>query len=179
MNVLTMVVSRVLFPVFFFCASTSLQAADAPFVSSDPVLEKRVIAVTSELRCLVCQNQTIADSHSELAIDLKNQVREMLVQGKSEKDIKRFMVERYGEFVLYRPEVKSTTWFLWMGPFVLLIGGLSFLFFRLRQRNKTLAEAGEGLSAEARLRAERLLGVAPTASTTSPEIDPPSGTRKD
>jgi len=79
--------------------------------------KKRVMAVSAELRCLVCQNQTIADSHADLAIDLKNQVREKLRQGMSEQEIVDYMVKRYGDFVLYRPLVKSTTWLLWFGPF--------------------------------------------------------------
>ena len=88
-------------------------------------------AIAEELRCLVCQNQTIADSNAELAIDLKNQVREKLEQGMSDKDVVDYMVQRYGDFVLYRPPVKPTTWLLWFGPFILLIGGVFFLVLRL------------------------------------------------
>jgi len=135
-------------------------AVDAPSAVTDPALEKRVMAIAEELRCLVCQNQTIADSHAELAIDLKNQVREMLRQGKSEQDVKQYMVERYGDFVLYRPQVKSITWLLWAGPFGLLLGGLAFLLFKLRQRNRKVEAAGDGLTEEARQRAQRLLGDA-------------------
>jgi cytochrome c-type biogenesis protein CcmH len=109
-------------------------AREAAPVAEDPVLEARVVKIAEELRCLVCQNQNIADSHAELAIDLKNQVREMLKKGMSEKDIVDFMVNRYGDFVLYRPPVKGTTWLLWFGPFLLLAGGLGFLFVRLRRR---------------------------------------------
>jgi cytochrome c-type biogenesis protein CcmH len=148
-------------------------AADAPSAAADPLLEKRVMAISEELRCLVCQNQTIADSHAELAIDLKNQVREMLQKGKSEQEIKRYMVERYGDFVLYRPAVQSNTWLLWLGPFALLLGGLSFLLLKLRQRNRKVAAAGDGMSAEAQLRAERLLGNAALAPKS------PSGSAKD
>jgi cytochrome c-type biogenesis protein CcmH len=96
-------------------------------VARDPQLEARVTALTQELRCLVCQNQTIADSHADLAIDLKNQVREKLAQGQSEKEITDYMVQRYGDFVLYRPPMKSTTWLLWIGPFLILFCGIAVL----------------------------------------------------
>jgi cytochrome c-type biogenesis protein CcmH len=109
-------------------------AREAVPVAEDPALEARVTKIAEELRCLVCQNQNIADSHAELAIDLKNQVREMLKKGMSDKDVIDFMVNRYGDFVLYRPPVKGTTWLLWFGPFILLAGGLGFLFMRLRRR---------------------------------------------
>lgn len=135
-------------------------AADAPSAAADPVLEKRVMAISEELRCLVCQNQTIADSNAELAVDLKNQVRDMLKQGKSEQDIKQYMVQRYGDFVLYRPPVQNNTWFLWVGPFVLLLAGLGFLLFKLKQRGRQVAAADQALDDAARKRAEGLLGIA-------------------
>jgi cytochrome c-type biogenesis protein CcmH len=109
-------------------------AKEAPSASADPVLEKRVMALSAELRCLVCQNQTIADSNAELAIDLKNQVREKLAQGMSDKDVVDYMVQRYGDFVLYRPPVKGTTWLLWFGPFLLLVVGIFFLGLKLSRR---------------------------------------------
>jgi len=120
-------------------ASLNVYADEAKPVAADPVLEQRVHALTEELRCLVCQNQTIADSHADLAIDLKNQVREKLKQGMSDKDIIDYMVQRYGDFVLYRPPVKSTTWLLWFGPFLLLIGGLAFLAWKLSRRDTAVA----------------------------------------
>jgi cytochrome c-type biogenesis protein CcmH len=109
-------------------------AKEAPTLAADPVLEKRVMALAAELRCLVCQNQTIADSNAELAIDLKNQVREKLGQGMSDKDVIDYMVQRYGDFVLYRPPVKSITWLLWFGPFLLLVVGIFFLGLKLSRR---------------------------------------------
>ena len=93
-------------------------------VSEDPVLEQRVMYLANELRCLVCQNQTIADSQADLAVDLRNQVREQLKQGKSEEEILAYMVERYGDFVRYRPPMKMQTLVLWVGPFLLLAGGM-------------------------------------------------------
>jgi cytochrome c-type biogenesis protein CcmH len=117
-------------------------AGEAAPAADDPVLEKRVQKLGEELRCLVCQNQTIADSHAELAIDLKNQIREKLKAGMSETEVKQYMVQRYGDFVLYRPPVKTTTWFLWFGPFALLLIGVAVLFVKLRKRAARVAQGG-------------------------------------
>ena len=111
-------------------------AKEAAPASDDPVLEARVMRISSELRCLVCQNQTIADSHADLAQDLRNQVRDMLRQGKSEAEILAYMTQRYGDFVLYRPPVKPTTTLLWFGPALLLIGGVIVLMLVLRRRSR-------------------------------------------
>lgn len=108
-------------------------ANEAQPVAANPALEKHVMALSEELRCLVCQNQTIADSSAELAIDLRNQVREKLEQGMSDQDVIDYMVQRYGDFILYRPPLKITTWLLWFGPFLLLIGGITFLGLKLRR----------------------------------------------
>jgi cytochrome c-type biogenesis protein CcmH len=126
-------VRRLFFGFLMALLAVVAQAEVAKSVSGNPELEKRVMAISEELRCLVCQNQTIADSHAELAVDLRNQVREKLEQGMSDKDIVAYMVERYGDFVLYRPPVKTTTWLLWFGPFLLLIGGVIFLGMKLRR----------------------------------------------
>ena len=139
-------------------AASGALAVEAPSASADPELEKQVMRLGEELRCLVCQNQTIADSNAELAVDLRNQVREMLREGKSEKEIKDYMVQRYGDFVLYRPPVKATTWVLWVGPFVLLVAGLAILFFKLRQRAQRKAAANGALSEADHQRAAKLLG---------------------
>lgn len=122
----------------------SAPAAHAAVPPSDPALEKRVAHLAEELRCLVCQNQTIADSQAPLAIDLKNQVREKLAQGLPERDVIEFMVQRYGDFVLYRPPLKQRTWLLWFGPFLLLGFGLSLLLMKLRRQpasDQAIAEA--------------------------------------
>jgi cytochrome c-type biogenesis protein CcmH len=111
-------------------------AGEAVPISANPALEKRVTSLSEELRCLVCQNQTIADSHAELAVDLKNQIREKLGQGMSDKEVIDYMVQRYGDFVLYRPPVKNTTWLLWFGPFLLLFGGIIFLGLKLGGKAK-------------------------------------------
>ena len=119
------------------------RAAEAPTVAADPVLEAKVMAIASELRCLVCQNQTIADSNAGLAIDLRNQVREMLRQGKGREQIVGYMTERYGDFVLYRPPLKESTALLWFGPAALLLGGLLVLVLVLRRRNRLAPDAFE------------------------------------
>ena len=111
-------------------------AKEAAPASDDPVLEARVMRIAAELRCLVCQNQTIADSHADLAQDLRQQVREMLQKGQSDAQIIDYMTQRYGDFVLYRPPVKSTTALLWYGPAVLMLGGLGVLAVVLRRRSK-------------------------------------------
>jgi len=119
----------------------------------DPVLEKRVRDLSSELRCLVCQNQTLADSSAPLAVDLRNQVREQLKSGKSERDVIDFLVARYGDFVLYRPPLKGNTLLLWAGPFILLAFGLFLLFLRITRKVPAEAE----LSESDRARAAKLL----------------------
>jgi len=114
-------------------------AKEAAPAAPDPALEARMLEITTELRCLVCQNQTIADSHADLAVDLREEVREMLPRGQSKQQILDYMTARYGDFVLYRPPVKTTTWMLWFGPLLLLAGGLAGLALVLRHRSR-LAE---------------------------------------
>ncbi len=135
------------------CATSAL-ASEAQPAAADVALEKRVTALSSELRCLVCQNQTIADSNAPLAVDLRNQVREKLASGMSEGDIIDFMVARYGDFVLYRPPVKAATVLLWFGPPLLLLAGL-WLFARTVRRRR--ADAAAPLSADEQARARALL----------------------
>jgi cytochrome c-type biogenesis protein CcmH len=120
-----------------------VSAAEAPTVAADPALEARVMEIAAELRCLVCQNQTIADSHAELAEDLRNQVREMLRKGQSRQEIVSYMTARYGDFVLYRPPLKETTALLWFGPAALLIGGVAVLVMVLRKRSRMAPEQFE------------------------------------
>jgi cytochrome c-type biogenesis protein CcmH len=119
------------------------RAAEAQPLAVDPALEARVHKIAVELRCLVCQNQTIADSNAGLAVDLRNQVRDMLRQGKSEKEVLAYMTARYGDFVLYRPPVKESTALLWAGPALLLGGGLLALVLVLRKRARTADDAFE------------------------------------
>jgi cytochrome c-type biogenesis protein CcmH len=117
-----------------------LYANEAKLVSVDPVLDAKVARITSELRCLVCQNQTIADSHAELAVDLRNQVREMLQKGQTEEQITKYMTDRYGDFVLYRPPFNAATALLWFGPGFMVVGGLIALFLILRRRSRMAPE---------------------------------------
>ena len=131
----------------------SVIAKEAPTAAADPLLEKRVMALAAELRCLVCQNQTIADSHAELAVDLKNQVREKLKQGESEEKIIEYMVARYGDFVLYKPPVKATTLPLWIGPFVLLLAALVGLYYYIARRRRSAPAQALNAEEEARVRA--------------------------
>jgi len=131
-------------------------AGEAIPTSDDPVLEKRVLEVSENLRCLVCQNQTIADSNAELAVDLRNQVREKLKAGQSEDEIMKYMVARYGDFVLFNPQVKSSTWLLWFGPLLMLAGGGWILIISLRNRRK-LQQQTSVLSAEEHVQAASLL----------------------
>ncbi len=130
-------------------------AKEAATMAADPVLEKRVMALAYELRCLVCQNQSLGGSQSDFAIDLRNEMREQMDQGKSDEEVTEFMVQRYGDFILFRPPVKSTTLPLWIGPFALLAIGALVLFIHLKRRKRTINTAP--LSDEERKRAESLL----------------------
>jgi cytochrome c-type biogenesis protein CcmH len=118
------------------CLACGAQAKEAESAAADPVLEARMMALATELRCLVCQNQTIADSHASLAEDLRRQIREMLAKGMSDRQILDYMTDRYGDFVLYRPPLKPTTALLWIGPGLLLAGALGGLFVVLRRRQR-------------------------------------------
>ena len=116
---------------------------------ADDALDRRVTNLAHELRCLVCQNQTIADSQAPLAVDLRNQIREQMAAGKSDREITDFMVQRYGDFVLYRPPMKATTVLLWTGPFLFLVLGLFFLFRFLRRRQVPPPQLSEAERAQA------------------------------
>lgn len=132
--------------------AVSVLAKEAPPAAADPALEHRLIVLTEQLRCLVCQNQSIADSHAELAIDLKNQVREKLKQGESDEKIMEYMVARYGDFVLYRPPVKATTFPLWFGPFALLLAALVGLFYYIVRRRHSAPAQPLSEAEQARVR---------------------------
>jgi cytochrome c-type biogenesis protein CcmH len=123
-----------------FLLPAFVAAKDAEPAVADPVLEARMLRIASELRCLVCQNQTIADSHADLAQDLRRQVREMLERGDSDQQIIDYMTARYGDFVLYRPPLKSSTALLWFGPALLLVGGFTTLVIVLRRRSRMSAD---------------------------------------
>jgi cytochrome c-type biogenesis protein CcmH len=151
--------SALCFAGLILCAPALLPAKEATPASPDPVAEARMRALALELRCLVCQNQTIADSEADLASDLRKQILEQIAAGRTDAQIKDYMVARYGDFILYRPPVKNQTLVLWFGPGLVLVGGLLALFLALRRRNARIAaEAAQGgLSAEDARRAQDLL----------------------
>jgi cytochrome c-type biogenesis protein CcmH len=119
---------------FLLWLPLAVMAQIAQPTPEDPVTNKRAVHLAEELRCLVCQNQSLADSHAELAVDLRRQIREQIAQGKSDSAIIAYMVERYGDFVLYRPPVKAATWLLWFGPPLLLVLGIILLLRYVRSR---------------------------------------------
>jgi cytochrome c-type biogenesis protein CcmH len=121
-------------------ATSSVMASDAHESLDDPVLEARYQTLVSELRCLVCQNENIAESNAELARDLRARVREMLVDGASDQEIKRYMTDRYGDFVLYRPPMRANTLLLWFGPAILLLLGAIVLVVTVRRKSQLEAE---------------------------------------
>ena len=121
----------------------------------DPQIEQRMRALTEQLRCLVCQNETLADSRADLAEDLRKEIREQMKAGKSDREIIAFLTQRYGDFVLYKPPVKSTTYLLWFGPFVLLFAGTGVLYRYLKKRRELIDE--KPLTVDEPKRAEEIL----------------------
>jgi cytochrome c-type biogenesis protein CcmH len=117
---------------------SSAFANEAAPLADDPVTEQRLISISEEMRCLVCQNESLAGSRSDLANDLRREIRILIKEGKSDDQIRNFMVERYGDFVLYRPPVKPVTWLLWIGPFIILAIGIAGLLRYLRRRNSSI-----------------------------------------
>ena len=122
----------------------------------DPAVEARLKGLAEELRCLVCQNQTIADSSAPLALDLRNQIRTQIAQGRSDTQIRDYMVERYGDFVLYRPPFKATTALLWIGPFALVLLGAG-IFLVLVRRRRAAQLPPEEVTRDRRAELEKLL----------------------
>ncbi len=147
---------RIFLTLFLLALCLPAFAKEAAPAADDPVLEHRVMKLAAELRCLVCQNQSLADSHADLAIDLKNQVREQIREGRSDAEIREYMVARYGDFVLYSPPWKATTVVLWAGPFVLLLAGALALVVYLRNRRARVVTTE--LTADEHARARTLLG---------------------
>jgi cytochrome c-type biogenesis protein CcmH len=133
-------------------------AGEAKPLADDPVVEQRMIKIAEEMRCLVCQNESLAGSHADLAEDLRREIRDQIRAGKSDQEVMDFMVTRYGDFVRYRPPVKPTTWLLWFGPFVLLLIGAVVLVRTLRTRNH---EAPAALAQDRRQEAKKMLDELP------------------
>ena len=138
-------------------ASVPAGAGEAVPTAQDPVAASRAVRLSEQLRCLVCQNQTIAESNAELALDLRQQIREQIAAGKTDDDIMQYMVNRYGDFVLYRPPFKATTLVLWLGPALLLIVGVFVLARVLRSRRAAADEPP--LTPEEQRRAAQLLAM--------------------
>jgi cytochrome c-type biogenesis protein CcmH len=137
------------------CSGAAVLRAQVAQPVEDPQIEQRMKNLTQQLRCLVCQNETLADSQADLAQDLRREIREQMKAGKTDQEILGFLTQRYGDFVLYNPPVKATTYLLWFGPFLLLIVGTIVLFRYLKSRREMIEE--KPLTAEERRRAEKLL----------------------
>jgi cytochrome c-type biogenesis protein CcmH len=150
--------------ILMLCLLPSLAfAGEAQDMAADPVLEKRMIGLAEKLRCLVCQNESLASSHADLAEDLRREVRELMQQGMSDQEILDYLVARYGDFVLYDPPMKKTTLVLWYGPFALLLLGAGVLVFQLRKRKSEIVEPQ--LTDEQAAEAAALLADQPQTST--------------
>ena len=149
-------------PITKEAAPVSREAApvlrEAAPLARDEAVEKRMVAISEELRCLVCQNESLAGSRADLAQDLRREIRALIAQGKSDQEIMDFMVSRYGDFVRYRPPLKSTTWLLWFGPFLLFVCAIGGLVLYLRRRVGYFEEnAAMTLTPEEARKAEALL----------------------
>lgn len=149
----------------------SVLAGDAKPLASDPAVEARLVAIADEIRCLVCQNESLAGSRAELAEALREEIRRQIAAGQSDAQIKQYLVARYGDFVLYDPPFKTSTLLLWAGPALLLGAGLGGLILTLRRRQRTLADsvtANAPLSAADAARADALLAGAEPDSRKDP-----------
>lgn len=140
----------------FLFSFSSAWALEAQPLAEDPVVEARLVDIAQELRCLVCQNESLASSRAELAEDLRKEVRGLIKKGKTDQEIKDFLVSRYGDFVLYRPQVKPLTWVLWFGPALALLWGLWFLMGHIQLRSKTISPSAH-LSDEEQERLKKIL----------------------
>lgn len=138
-------------------AAPAVEHVEASPTQFDPVAHKRVLGISEQLRCLVCQNQSIADSNAELAVDLRNQVIEQIKAGRTDKEIIDYMVDRYGDFVLYNPPFKLSTAILWLGPVVLFFAALLAFYVNLRRRRTTVEKTERELTPEERRCADALL----------------------
>lgn len=135
--------------------TASAYAGEAPPLAEDPVVEQRLVVISEELRCLVCQNESLAGSRADLAMDLRREIRTLIKDGKTDAEIRSYMVSRYGDFVLYRPPVKPITWALWFGPFLLLIGAVVVLLRMVRRSQR--GAAAPTLDPTQRAKAQSLL----------------------
>lgn len=136
-------------------------AKEAAPLAEDPAIEHRVMEISKELRCLVCQNQTIADSDADLAVDLRREVRDMVKKGMDQQQVVAFMEDRYGDFVRYRPSFKASTLMLWVGPFLLFAAALAVLYTNVLRKRKTINES-QPLTSEEQQRIATLLAARDT-----------------
>jgi len=141
--------------ILWSCSAVSI-AKEAVPVMGDEVLQARVMKLAGELRCLVCQGESLAESHSDFAADMLRKIRALVEQGKSDQEIKDYLVQRYGDFILYRPPFTSMTALVWLGPVILFAAGASVLIVNLRRRRRRVAVAAP-LSAEEQARVNSLL----------------------
>src|SRR5213080_1499042 len=146
---------RIVFLISLVICFASVALAKEAKPAEDPQIAQRMKALTEQLRCLVCQNETLADSHADLAEDLRKEIREQMKAGKSDQEIIAFLTQRYGDFVLYKPPVKPTTYLLWFGPFVMLAGGLTILLIVILFSVRAIQE--KPLTADEKKRAEEIL----------------------
>ena len=143
--------------LFLTFASFSLLAKEAAPLAQDEAVEKRMVAISSELRCLVCQNESLSGSHAELANDLRREIRTLIKDGKNDKEIMDFMVSRYGDFVRYKPALTGKTALLWFGPAGLLLAGVVVMVMIVRRRRAAPTDGSDALSLEERKRLDQLL----------------------
>lgn len=148
---------RVLLSSLLFFLSVLAHAGEAQPVGEDPVIEQRMVKLAEDLRCLVCQNESLAGSHAELAEDLRREIRELMKAGKSDPEVIAYLTERYGDFVLYRPPLKPVTWLLWFGPLLFLAVGASIWYLTLKKRRaiKAVPVDEQQLAAAAQLLDEK------------------------
>lgn len=147
---------RLILAIGLLCLTATAQAGEAEFTHGDPELHARVMDVSVDLRCLVCQGQSLADSNSEFAVDMRDQIKDLMVEdGMSNSEVLNFMMERYGEYVLYKPPLSGKTLLLWFGPILLLLIGVGTLYFNIYMRKKQISDTP--LSEEDHLRATEML----------------------
>lgn len=145
--------------IFVVLFSNNVYSNDEPVVFNDQKLEHRYQSLIEKTRCLVCQNQSLADSHADLAQDLRKEIYNMVVSGKTDGQITQFLVERYGDFVLYKPPLKENTWLLWFGPFLFLLIGLIAAIIIIKKQSVT--NANNAMNEEQKKRLAELLNEVP------------------
>lgn len=152
-----MMMKRIIFAVLLASGASLAFAKEATPVMGDAAMQERVMKLSEELRCLVCQGQSLAESHSDFALDMRRKIQSLMEQGMSDKEVKEFLVARYGDFILYRPPLKSTTALIWFGPLILFVVGAAVLLFNIKRRRKVVSSEPPPLSADEQARVQGLL----------------------